>query len=182
MAIDNKATLVVGAGNYFKGTVGAALPADLRAVSTPWENIGHTSIEDILSSESEGGEPTVLGTLQNPSLRTTYSARTESFGLVLQQWDEAGLKLYYGSNAVTNPDTGLLQVPSNPVPTECAFLAVFLDGETEFALYAPRAEIFRGDNFEISDTESFASLPLSVRPLQHETNNWTYAVTPLGRA
>lgn len=183
MAINNSATLVVGAGNYFTApyveATPAALPADLSAIAGPWVSVGHTSLEDVFSMTSEGGEPTVLGTLQNKSLRTTYSPRQETINFTLQQFDEDGLKLYYGSNATVGA-SGEIQVPTNPVPTVCSFLVVFTDGENEFAFYAPKAEIYRADDLSISDTESLAGLPLAVKPLVHASNGWAYAVTPLG--
>lgn len=179
MPLIDKATLVVGSGNFLVADVGTACPVDLKTFTAPetaaWDPIGHTSLEDVLTFDSEGGEQTVLGTLQNPNLRTTYTKRTESISIGLQQFDEGGLKLYYGSNAVKVGN--LLQVPTNPVPSQKAFLALFLDQEAVFAIYMPKAEIFRGDNLEISDTESLATLPLKVTPLQYQTNNWTYAVT-----
>lgn len=177
MALNNNATLVIGAGNFFTAVTGTAKPTDLASPEVAWTNIGHTSLEDIISFDSEGGEATVLGTLQAPSLRTKYSKRTESFNINLQQFDEAGLKLYYGSNA--SVVAGMLQVPVNPEPTVSAFLAVFIDKSNKFGIYVPKAEIFRGDNLEISDTESLASLPLKITPLIHSTNNWTYAITAL---
>ena len=179
MALNDDATLVIGAGNYFQAPAGTAIPAVLSAVTTPWENLGHTSLEEILSISSEGGEATVLGTLQNKALRTTYSARTDQLNFTLQQFDEAGLKLYYGANMVELDDE-LLGVPTNPTPTICAFLAVFIDGDNLFAFYAPKAEIFRADDFSAGDSESLAGLPLAVKPMQLGSNDWTYAVTPLG--
>lgn len=173
------ATLVVGAGNYFTAPVGTELPVDLTDPSEPWDNIGHTAIDDILTQSSEGGEATVLGTLQNPTLRTTRAPRSETFSIALQQFDESALRLYYGSNMVSVEGGKLLGVPSNPQPTTRAFLAVFIDGSHTFAFYAPRAEIFRGDDLEIPDTESLATLPLVVTPLQHGENSWPYAITPL---
>lgn len=177
MATSDTATLVIGAGNYFTATTGTAIPADLLVPGVAWTSVGHTSLEDIFGIASEGGEATVLGTLQNKSLRTKYSARTEKFTFTLQQFDSAGLKLYYGSNAPTVGST--IGVPSNPTPTTCAFLAVFVDGTNEFAFYAPKAEIYRADDLSLSDTESLAGLPIGVTPLQYSTNEWTYAVTPL---
>ena len=179
MAINDAATLVINTGNYFTAAVGTAMPADLLAPTTPWNNVGHTSLEDIFSLSSEGGDATVVGTLQNQSLRTKYAARTETMSFTIQQFDEAGLKLYYGSNATVGGD-GSIQVPTNPTPTLAAFLAVFVDGENVFAFYAPKAEIFRSDDLSLSDTESLAGLPLGVKPMVHSTNTWTYAVTPLG--
>lgn len=179
MSTNDAATLVIGAGNYFTAPVGTALPASLTAPGSPWASVGHTSLEDIFAISSEGGEATVIGTLQNKTLRTKYSARSEKMTFTLQQWDLAGLKLYYGSNCVTNAD-GTIGVPANPEPTTLAFCAIFIDGDNEFAFYAPKAEIYRADDLELSDTESLAGLPIGVTPMQYNTNTWTYAITPLG--
>ena len=176
---NDAATLVIGSGNYLTAPVGTAMPADLLVPTSPWDAVGHTSLEDIFGITSEGGEATTLGTLQNKSLRTKYSPRTETMAFTLQQFDEAGLKLYFGSNAPTLAD-GSLGVPAEPVPTSCAFLAVFVDGENVFAFYAPKAEVYRADDMSLSDTESLAGLPLGVKPLILGTNDYAYAVTPLG--
>jgi hypothetical protein len=184
MALDSTATLVVGAGNFFTAPYDslspAALPLDLSVTpAAPWVNMGHTSLEDIFSVASEGGEATTLGTLQANTLRTIYSPRTETFNLVLQQFDEASLRLYFGANATVGAN-GELQVPSSPDATVSSFLAIFVDGTNQFAFYAPKAEILRGDDMAISDTESLAGLPISIKPVAHGTNEWNYAVTPLG--
>lgn len=178
MALNDNATLVIGSGNYFTAAVDTALPVDLTAPAAPWVNVGHTSIEEILALESEGGEATVIGTLQNKQLRTTYSTRTETMKFTLQQFDADSLKLYYGSNATVGAG-GEVQVPVNPEPTTAAFLAVFIDGANVFAFYVPKAEIYRADDISLDDTESLAGLPLGVKPLVSGTNDWTYAVTPL---
>ncbi|MFG1602847.1 hypothetical protein [Actinoplanes sp. NPDC049265] len=177
--INDDATLVIGSGNYFTAPTGTEFPADLLAPASPWDNVGHTSLEDIFGISSEGGEATVLGTLQNKNLRTKYSARTESLAFTLQQFDVDGLRLYYGANAPMLPN-GLLGVPAEPVPTICAFLVVFVDGDNHFGFYAPKAEVYRADDFSASDTESLAGLPLGVKPMTYGANAWTYAVTPLG--
>jgi len=179
MAIKDSATLVIGSGNYFLAPVGTAAPADLTTIPVTWDNIGHTSIEDIMTWASDGGEATVLGTLQNAALRTSYSKRTESFTIQLQQFDEDSLKLYFGSNSSVDTD-GWLAVPGSPAPTLQAFLAVYVDGENIFAVWAPKAEILRGDDIDLSDTTSLASLPISVTPVQYGTNTFPYKVKALG--
>lgn len=179
MAINDDATLVIGAGNYFTAPVDTPLPTDLSAPDAIWENVGHTSLEDIFSISSDGGEATVIGTLQNKSLRTSYSTRTETMTFTLQQFDEDSLRLYYGANATIGTN-GELQVPANPKPTVAAFLVIFIDGDNVFAFYAPKAEIYRADDLAISDTESLAGLPIGVKPLVSGSNTYTYAVTPLG--
>jgi hypothetical protein len=179
VALNDNATLVIGSGNYLTAPAGTDIPDDLLVPVSPWEAVGHTSLEDIFSITSEGGEATTIGSLQNKSLRTKYSARTETMAFVLQQFDVKGLKLYYGSNAPILPD-GSVGVPTDPVPTTAAFLAVFVDGENVFAFYAPKAEIYRGDDVSFGDTESLAGLPLGVKPMAYGANSWTYAITPLG--
>lgn len=180
MALNDNATLVIGSGNYLTAPVGTALPAALTAPTIPWASLGHTSLEDIFSITSEGGEATTIGTLQNKSLRTKYSARTETIAVTLQQFDDESLRMFFGSNMELLA-SGLLGVPNDPVPVQKAFLAVFLDGEHFFGIYAPKTEIYRADDFSASDTESLAGLPIGIKPLPFGTNKWTYAITPLGR-
>ena len=183
MALNDDAVLVIGAGNYFTAPVDTPIPAALTSVTTPWENIGHTSLEDIFGITSEGGEASTIATLQNKALRTKRTARTDTISIVLQQFDEAGLKLYFGSNMVADAagvGSGFLGVPMDPTPTTCAFLAVYVDGDNIFAMYAPKAEIYRSDDVDAGDDETPASLPLGVKPLQSGTNTWALAVTPLG--
>jgi hypothetical protein len=179
MALNDAATLVIGAGNYFTADPDTPLPTDLLNPGADWENVGHTSIDDIFSLSSDGGEATVLSTLQNKNLRTSYSVRTETMAFTVQQFDVDSLKLYYGSNAKVGA-SGELQVPVNPVPTTAAFLVVFVDGENHFAFYVPKSEIYRADDMAVKDTESLAGLPLGVTPMISGTNDYTYAVTPLG--
>lgn len=184
LALDNAATLVVGAGNFFTAPYVEATPADLPtdltvAPPAPWDNIGHTSLEDIFNITSEGGEANILATLQNRSLRTSYESRSETFNITLQQFDTAALKLYFGSNATVGL-AGELQVPEVPEATISSFLAVFIDGNNAFGFYAPKAEILRSDDFSVADSTSLASLPLGIKPVKHGDNKWLYAVTPLG--
>jgi hypothetical protein len=179
VALNDNATLVIGSGNYLTAPTGTVMPTDLLAPTSPWEAVGHTSLEEIFGITSEGGDATVIGTLQNKNLRTKYAARTETMTFTLQQFDTAGLKLYYGANAPVLSD-GTVGVPNEPEPTVCAFLAVFVDGGNHFAFYAPKAEIYRADDMSLSDTESLAGLPLGVKPMAYASNTWTYAITPLG--
>jgi hypothetical protein len=177
--LNDAATLVINSGNYLTAPTGTPVPADLLAPPSPWDTVGHTSLEDLFGISSEGGEATAIGTLQNKTLRTIYSARTETLTFTLQQFDARGLRLYYGANAPTLPN-GMIGVPAEPKPTECAFLVVFVDGNNHFAFYAPKAEIYRADDLAAEDTESLAGMPLGVKPMIYGSNRWTYAVTPLG--
>ena len=181
MALKDNATLVIDTGNYFLAAPGTPAPADLLNPGLAWTNMGHTSLDDILSVSSEGGEATVLGTLQSKSLRTSYSSRAETMGVTIQQFDEDSLKLYFGRNMdYIDGDARFMGVPETPQPTVVAFLAVYVDGSEHFALYAQKAEILRGDDMELSDTESLSGLPLNISPKKFGQNKWTWALTPVG--
>ena len=170
MALDDLAVLKAGAGHFYTAPIGTALPTDLRNPGAGWTHMGHTSVQDILAAQSEGGDVTTLRSLQAKSLRTSIAPRTESFGMNLLQFDKAALKLYYGANAAET-DTGV-RPSQNPVPTEAAWLVVFLDGNSAAGIYAPKASFFRGDDFSVSDTENLAQLNLKVTPLAYASNDW----------
>lgn len=182
MPLNDNAVLKPTTAHYYLATVGTVLSIDdLLAPPAPWVEVGHTSIENLLSITSDGGDATSLGTLQNPNLRTSYSQRTETFAFTLMQWDAASLALYFGSDSATlsGDSAGFQSVPTTPTPTTKAFAVVFRDGVNALAFWAPKAEILRGDDLSMDDNESLAGLPLSVKPLQHLTNDFAYAITPL---
>jgi len=177
LARNDDATLKVGTGRFYTAPVDTALPADLLAPGVEWTEMGHTSLEDILSAASEGGDQTTLGTLQNKNLRVVIAPRTESYNMRLMQFDAPSLKLYYGSNAVVTA-SGAVQVPQDPKPTEVAWLFVFEDGDTVGAVYAEKASIFRSDDVAIADTESLSQLPLRVTPLVSGANKHALTWVP----
>lgn len=184
MAINDQSTLVVKTGRFYVHDVGTPAPTDLSrsALETEgWEEMGHTSLEDILSWATEGGEATTLGSLQSPSLRQTTSARTESFTTTLLQWDEKTLPFYFGGNMELIPGSDIFMgVKSSPAPVTKAFLVVFEDGQNSFPVYAPSASIGRGDDLSIDSTEDLAGLPISITLLNHEGKDWAFAVAPIG--
>lgn len=179
MTRNDNATLSVGTGTFWLATTDTTYVAALTTPSTPWVEIGHTSVEDVFTVTSEGGEATTLSTLQANPLRTKYSARVETFGINLQQFDVESLKLFFGTNMTQLSSSIWYSVPTTPTITTKAFLAIFVDGSNKFAFYAPKAEIFRGDDLDISDTESLASLPLTIKPVVSGSNTYAYAVAPL---
>lgn len=180
MAYIDNAALVVANADFYTAPVGTAAPTDLETINEEWKILGHTSPEDILSWASEGGDATTIGSLQNPSLRTVYADRTESFSTTLLQWDEDTLKLYFGSNMKEIATGSIFSgVPSKPTATKVALLVVVKDNENRFGIYAPSTEILRGDDVAFDDTENFAGLPITVTPVNYNGSSWAYAVTPL---
>lgn len=164
MALLDAAVFKVGTGHFYTAPVGTALPADLNAPGASWTEVGHTSVEDILSASSEGGEATTHRSLQSSALRVTYSPRSETWNFNILQFDTASLRLYFGQNASIDANGNVL-VPDNPQPTERAFLIVFHDGYNMMGVYAEKASIFRGDDFNFGDIENLSQLSLAVKPL-----------------
>lgn len=184
MAINDNATLVVKTGRFYVADTGTAAPTDLTptALATAgWEQLGHTSLDDILAWATEGGETTTLGSLQSPSLRNTTSARTESFTTTLLQWDAATLPFYFGADMELIAGSDIFMgVKSNPASVKKAFLVVFEDGANRFPVYAPATEIGRGDDLSLDSTEDLAGLPIQITILNHQGNDWGIAVGPIG--
>lgn len=177
MAILDDAVLKVGNGYFYTAEVGTARPVDLLDLGPEWSTMGHTSLEDILQSNVEGGEATRLGSLQKRNLKTSISARSESFQVNLLQFDNDSLSLYYGANSVVNPD-GDVEIPDTPVAEERAWLFLFFDGERVGGIYAAKASFIAAESFSISDTESLSQLPLTVTPLQHGEATSAYRFIP----
>jgi hypothetical protein len=167
MTTNDAATLKVGNARFYTAPVGTARPttvATLKAPPVAWTEVGNTSFENILNLTSEGGTVTTLSSLQNKSLRQSVEARVESLGLSLLEWTTSSLALYYGANAVITADEAV-EVPSEPIPTESAFLAVLEDGEGVGGFYCEKSSIFRSDDIAIADTNSLATLPIKVTAL-----------------
>ncbi len=168
MALDDDSVLNISTGHLYRGAVGALFLADPRAPGVAWTELGHSSPDDILTFSSDGGDSTVLSSLQSKSLRTSTTPRIERLQISLYQYDTDTLKLFYGSNATvdaTGDYKGLLGVPDDPTPTQAAFLAVFYDGEETVALYAPKSEIIRNGDLTFASSTDLSSIPLQVTPL-----------------
>ncbi|MCQ9385117.1 phage tail tube protein [Brevibacterium moorei] len=164
MAFNDDAVIAISTAHFYTAPPGTPAPTNPNKVDTPWEDVGHTTLEDILSMSTDGGDKTVLGTLQNRNLKTSYAARNVAFNFSIHQFDEAGLKLYLGSNAVI--EDGRIGQADNPQPSQLAWYVLIEDGEHCLDFYAPKADIIGADDLDLSDTESLSALPLSVSPLR----------------
>jgi hypothetical protein len=167
LATNDNATLKVGNARFFTAVAGTPRPttvADMKNPPAPWVEIGNTSSENIVNLTSEGGAVTTLASLQNKSLRQSVEARIESLGLNLLEWTTDSLVMYYGANAVITEDDAV-EVPSEPVPVEKAFLGILWDGEKVGGFYCEKASYFRSDDIAIADTNSLAALPIKVTAL-----------------
>lgn len=172
MAFNDDAVIKISTAHFYTAPVGTAAPTDPSKPTSPWEEVGHTTMDNILSFSSEGGEKSVLGSLQNRNLRTSYSDRSNTFSFNIHQYDDAGMKLYLGSNSVDKG--GRIGPADTPRPTQVAWYVCVEDGERYFDFYVPKADILGAEDLSLADTESLAFLPLQVVPLKNagETSAW----------
>lgn len=167
MALNKEAILLAAKGYVFTAPVDTAppSPADVAAFTdgsnlTGWENIGHTSRDELPTFGYDGGDTETLGSWQMASLRVVQTeAITEYVTFNLHQFDEAALSLYYGQ-ADGGDTEGMFAIQSAPTQgTDRALLIVIVDGDSKIAFYASNANIRREAEIELA-VDELAFLPL----------------------
>ena len=166
-------------GYVFFNAVGSAAPTpalrktiDLEDTSdwaaTGWNNIGHTSRNDMPEFGFDGGDTEMKGTWQRKRLREleTGDPVADYLTLQLQQFDDTALALYYGANS--SATAGIFGVSGASVLPEHAFLVVIVDGAERLGFYAPKASVKRDDAISMP-VDDFASLPIKATFLNHGT-------------
>ena len=181
MALNANAVLKPTRLDAYFGEVGLEKPADLKNPGASWEHVGHSTMEDILSQNTEGGESTQLGSIQNNALRTSVTAAVRSFTLNLMQWDAATLKLYYGKNTVVGDD-GELQIPRQPQPSEGSLLIVIREGDNVAGFFSKKASAIGDGDFSISDTDSLATIPVKFTPQGLDEDEHAMSFIPIQKA
>lgn len=176
--LDDQATLVPATGHYFLAPQFTGPPADLITPAGPWADVGHTSLDSPFGLTSDGGDTTTLGTWQNPALRNSHAPRVESVAFILQQWDLASMKLYWGANSGVSP-AGALRAPKAPSETLAALYMVASDGVEKLPWYYPSVSIFRADDIGF-DAEALAGMPVRATILGVSGQDWLYEITPKG--
>ena len=162
------------------GTTPAATAAKKTlAVGLGWEQIGHTSRDELPEFGFDGGDTETRGTWQNESLReVTSEAAADYMTLQLHQFDSRAFELYYGAN--TSATVGVFGVSSTTAaPVEKAIWMLIIDGTTKVGFYAPKASIRRDDSISLA-VDEFASLPIRATFMKYGTSASKYEfVSPL---
>lgn len=177
MALNDNAVLTAAKGYIFTAPEGTAAPTPAEVSSfnpvngfSGWDNIGHTSRDELPEFGFDGGDTETRGTWQNEALKTVVTeAAVDYVTFQLHQFDEEGLRLYYGTPNSSTVD-GQFTVASSPGgATRRALLIVIVDGETKIAFYAPKTDIRRDDAMALS-VDEFAALPLRATFLGGDPN------------
>ena len=77
--------------------------------------------------------------------------------VVLNQFDEAALELYYGANA--SATAGVFGVTGEETAVEKSLFIVIQDGDVNLGFWAPKASITRDDSVSLA-VDEFSALPI----------------------
>lgn len=162
MPLVDSQVLIPGAGRLYTAPLGTPKPSNLVAPPAPWDDIGHSSIEDGLTIGREGGDSEVLGTWQNPALRERREATTWFITMFLHQVSNQVLSFFFGGGDATV--AAVFGVPLIPVAQERALFIRVIDGANEAPLYVPRVSLLADDDVEV-DIEQFLAFPVRATVL-----------------
>jgi len=157
MSLVDSQVFIPGAGYLYVAPVGTDVPTDLTDPETPWDNLGHSSIEDGVTLGREGGDSEVLGTWQNPSLRERRDPTSWFLTMMLHQFSNNTLSFFFGGGDASV--LGKFGVPLIPVAQERALFMRIVDGNNEAPLYCPRVSLLADDDVEL-DVEKFVAFPI----------------------
>ncbi|MGZ6053976.1 MAG: phage tail tube protein [Isosphaeraceae bacterium] len=150
----------------FSGTAtgGTSPEVTVEQLASPngWENLGHTSREDLPEFGYKGGEYDLRGTWQQKRLRLVQdkSIPVDSVTIKLEQWDVETMELYFGKDAAPEED-GVFGVDGNFVPVERALLIIIVDGDIAIGFYSPKAAFTREAAIK-TPLDDFVALPVKA--------------------
>lgn len=178
MGQDSNAVVVPGVGHFYIAPTSATKPTGTDEPTGDWVEVGFTTYEDPLTIAREGGESTVLPAWQAPSgIRTSTTPISYKLNFNLLQYDEAGLKLYYGGGSVNGDDE--FEVPKNPVAQSHSLFVRVVDGDAVWARYYSLTDILGSDDEEL-DPEAMAFLPVSATVLDDPDLDYLFTIAGPG--
>ncbi|AIW02919.1 major tail protein [Mycobacterium phage Malec] len=178
MAENDDAVLTAAVGYVYVGAEGTAPPSPsaLKTLNltspetwsgvTGWKSVGHTSRGTLPEFGFDGGDSEVKGSWQKKKLREISTEDPIDFVTVLlHQFDEDSLGLYYGPNAVSTP--GVFGVKTGQT-NEKALLVVIEDGDLRLGHHAHKTSVKRDDSIDLP-IDDLASLPVRFTYLDYQT-------------
>ncbi|WP_190821961.1 phage tail tube protein [Saccharopolyspora pogona] len=168
MALNANAVVTAAVGYIYTAPVGTEAPTltevqnfDPAVGITGWDNIGHTSRDELPVFGYEGGDTEVRGSWQAAVLKEVVTDPASDYVTFnVLQFDETALGLYYGS-ANANSTAGVFSVSGTATTgtTEKAVLIIIVDGSHKIGFHAEKASIRREDSIDLAIDE-FAAMPL----------------------
>ncbi|WP_433332528.1 hypothetical protein [Spirillospora sp. CA-294931] len=184
------APVLPSTGYVFVANAGTAMPtlpiSNPKVPGAGWRSIGNTSLENGISRDVDGDDPEVLGSWQNPALKTTRPTKTRSLTINLLDFTVDAYSLYYGGGVVVGPDgttpatesdtVKAFQIPATSVPQERALLIVAVDGEYQVVEHYAQASITGADAIEYDPT-ALAEIPVTATALSHNGAAYTGTIS-----
>ncbi|QFG10394.1 major tail protein [Mycobacterium phage Anthony] len=178
MSENDDAVLTAAVGYIYTNAVGSARPAasliptlDLTkpeswATATGWKSVGHTSRGTLPEFGFEGGDSEVKGSWQKKKLREIQSEDPIDYlTVVLHEFDEDALSLYYGENA--SDEAGVFGYSGKGDVNEKSGLVIIEDGDLRLGFHFHKASVKRDDAIELP-IDDLAALPVRFTFLDHE--------------
>lgn len=164
MALTDEAVILAATGYIYLADPDTAKPESITDPLDPgeeWENVGHTSLEEMPEFGREGDDPETIGTWQANNLRQT--APGVSYGLTFQsvQASKETYQLYFGAGPEAVQPDGSFRIPARPTPQIKSLLVVLVDGTNFVPLWHPRASLLGSDAITTSN-EYFMSFPITA--------------------
>jgi len=176
MAEIDEAVITAAVGYVYVAPAGTAppTPAQLKTINLKnpaswtvqgWESVGHTSRGTLPEFGFEGGESEVKGSWQKKKIREiTPEDPIDYVTVVLHQFDEKSLGLYYGPNASSTP--GVFGVKLGQT-NEKALLIVIEDGDLRLGHHAHLTSVKRDEAIELP-IDDLAALPVRFTYLDYQ--------------
>ncbi|MFD0374666.1 fibronectin type III domain-containing protein [Streptomyces sp. NPDC127112] len=123
-----------------------------------WLDIGNTSLENGIELANEGDDPEVLGSWQNPAIKTTTPAKTFSLTIACHDFTAQTFRLYYGSKDGADAN-GNFKIPTIPQPQEHSLLIVAVDGDEYLTFYYPKVSFIGTDSVTL-DPSTLSEIPV----------------------
>lgn len=166
MTVDATALFIPGLATVFHASPNHAMPSGglsdfvlSAAGPTGWDNIGHTSKDDVVNFAKDGGDKTSLDTMLAAGVRTVYSSEAWTLNVAALQAEKAVLDLAF--NGDFDDDDGYI-VPASNVGTNAAVFLLMQDGTAQMGFYIPNTSIKLGDAVKIDDPATFLEFPLAA--------------------
>ncbi|MHB6907118.1 phage tail tube protein [Streptomyces sp. DB-54] len=164
MPLIDEAAIVPGTGYIFLADPDTPRPTNITDPRDPgpaWNNIGHTSRDDLPEFGRDGDDPETLGTWQNAKLRQTSPDVTYSVTFQSVQATADTYRLYFGAGPEAVQPDGSLRIPARPAPQVGALLFIIVDGQRMVPLWFPRASLLGSDAVSM-DVAQFWSFPITA--------------------
>lgn len=165
MALNAAATTIPGKGTVLVAPPDTAAPTfatlDPTSPTSPWVTIGHTSRTNAVTLSKDGGDPTVVGSWWEESLRATRASTTWGVTVNSLQIDALTLGLAFPGGTV-DAVNGSYGVGSTTAVDKALFILALDTGNgTRLGIYIPNTSVSIGDAPEFA-VDNFFEIQLSA--------------------